>query len=213
MTEDLLERERYYRGMGKVGICGVDEAGRGPLAGPVVAAGVILPNVFDCAGIDDSKKLTHTRREEQYARLIASAARIGIGIVDSEQIDVENILRATYSAMRLALSQIDEHIEIVLVDGLPIRGLSRHPQEAIVRGDAISASIAAASIVAKVTRDRLMVHYDTLYPQYGFAEHKGYSAASHLAALVRFGPCPIHRKSFAPVAAALKTKPDQGILL
>jgi ribonuclease HII len=213
MADDMLFREKHYRSLGFTGICGIDEAGRGPLAGPVVAACVILPLDFNCSGVDDSKKLTAKRREEQFNRLLASASRIGIGVVDSVQIDRENILRATHSAMRIALSEIDDGVEVVLLDGLPVSGLSRHKQEAIVGGDALSASIAAASIVAKVTRDRIMIEYDKLYPEYGFAGHKGYSAAAHLEALNRLGPCPIHRRSFAPVAAALAARPMQGALL
>jgi ribonuclease HII len=211
VRSDLLERERAYRHAGFRGICGIDEAGRGPLAGPVVAACVILPEDFDCAGIDDSKKLTPKRRDQQFDRLMAGSVRIGVGIVDAAQIDHENILRATHSAMRLALSELDRYVDIVLVDGLPVEGLSRHRQEAIVGGDAISASIAAASIVAKVTRDRLMARYDTQYPLYGFAVHKGYPTAQHVTALRRYGPCPIHRRSFAPVAEAAKELAERDI--
>ena len=210
---DMLAREKHYRGLGVTGICGIDEAGRGPLAGPVVAACVILPIDYDCAGIDDSKKMTAKSRDLRFAELTASQAKIGVGIVDSVQIDRENILRATHSAMRLALRQIEYWVEVVLVDGLPVKGLSKHRQEAIVGGDALSASIAAASIIAKVTRDRMMIEYDSRYPQYGFAGHKGYAAATHLEALKRYGPCPIHRFSFAPVAEAQASMPAQGVLL
>ena len=190
---DLLARERELWDQGVRGVCGIDEAGRGPLAGPVVAACVILPNPhnFDCAGIDDSKKLTERRREAQFARLTADPSlQIGVGIVNAAQIDSENILRATHSAMRVALAQIVVPIERILVDGLPVKGLSNHPQEAIVGGDARVASIAAASIIAKVTRDRMMREYDALYPGYGFAGHKGYGAVSHLEALRRLGTMP-----------------------
>ncbi len=204
-TIDLLARERELWSEGLRSVCGIDEAGRGPLAGPVVAACVILPNPneFDSQGINDSKKLTERQREAQFARLTADPlVTIGVGIVDAAQIDSENILRATHSAMRLALARITSPIERILVDGLPIKGLSAHPQEAIVGGDARVASIAGASIIAKVTRDRMMKEYDALYPGYGFAGHKGYGSATHLEALRALGPCPIHRHSFAPVAAA-----------
>ncbi len=209
----MLERELMYRSQGFSLICGMDEVGRGPLAGPVVAACVILPIEFDCAGIDDSKKLTEKQREAQFDRLQSSGARIGIGMVDSVQIDRENILQATYSAMRLALRSLSSDIDILLIDGLPIKNLSEHKQEAIVKGDSLSASIAAASIIAKVTRDRMMVEYHAQWPVYGFDGHKGYSAASHLEALRQNGPCPIHRRSFAPVRDCLNPTHRQGVLL
>jgi ribonuclease HII len=186
-------------------IAGVDEVGRGPLAGPVVAACVILPIGFECGLIDDSKKLTEKKREAAFAVLMAcTGIRYGIGCAESSEIDKINILRATHLAMRRAIAQVGEPIDVILLDGLPVRNLSRHSQQAIVGGDAKSISIAAASIIAKVTRDRRMIDYDRIYPGYGFAGHKGYCAATHLESLSMLGPCPIHRRSFAPVAASAR---------
>lgn len=197
--------EEHHRTQGACHVAGVDEVGLGPLAGPVVAACVILPIGFDCTGIDDSKKLTERRRETAYARLMECfGIRFGIGFAEPDEIDRINILRATHEAMRRAIAQIGDPIDVILLDGLPVRNLSSHKQHAIVGGDAKSYSIAAASIIAKVTRDRLMVEYDQRYPVYGFAGHKGYCAATHLESLAIHGPCPIHRRSFAPVAASIK---------
>ena len=181
-------------------ICGIDEAGRGPWAGPVVAAAVILDARAIPPGLNDSKKLSEARREALF-QPIATTARIGIGIADVQRIDRDNILAATLWAMAQALAQLGE-VSLALVDG------NRAPKlpcavRTIIRGDAKSLSIAAASIVAKVTRDRIMVAHDAAYPQYGFARHKGYGTAMHGAALLRHGPSAIHRKSFAPVAALL----------
>jgi ribonuclease HII len=179
-------------------VCGIDEAGRGPWAGPVIAAAVVLDPGCIPAGLDDSKKLTEARREALFEPILASA-RVGIGIADVERIDRDNILAATLWAMAQALNQIDG-VDLALVDG------NRAPQlpcpvQTIVEGDARSLSIAAASIIAKVTRDRIMIGHDATYPLYGFARHKGYGTAFHQAALKRHGPTPLHRKSFAPVAA------------
>ena len=179
-------------------VCGIDEAGRGPWAGPVVAAAVVLDPDCIPAGLDDSKKLTEARREALFEPILA-CARVGIGIADVERIDRDNILAATLWAMGQAMQQIDG-VDLALIDG------NRAPQlpcpvQTIVEGDARSLSIAAASIIAKVTRDRIMVGHDATYPLYGFARHKGYGTAFHQAALKRHGPTPLHRKSFAPVAA------------
>jgi len=186
-------------------IAGVDEAGRGPLAGPVVAAAVVLPESFirgglsaDLEGLNDSKQLTARQRDRCFEALthtpgVASA----VSAVGIEVIDAINILRATHQAMAEALAQLEPRPEHVLVDGLPVKSLA-YPQTALVKGDARSYSIAAASIVAKVTRDRVMLEFDRRYPEYGFARHKGYGTPEHLAALARHGPCPIHRRSFAP---------------
>jgi ribonuclease HII len=180
-------------------ICGIDEAGRGCLAGPVVAAAVILPEGFDPSGINDSKKLTAKQREKAYERLVAEALAWGIGQCDAAEIDKINILRATHEAMRRALAALALAPDKVLVDGLPVPNL--HPNcQNVIGGDALEVSIGAASILAKVTRDRLLVAYDTQWPEYGFAGHKGYGAATHLAALEKYGPCPIHRRTFGPVA-------------
>ena len=181
-------------------ICGIDEAGRGPWAGPVVAAAVILDATLIPYGLNDSKKLTEAQREALFGSIIATA-RIGIGIADVERIDRDNILAATLWAMAEALAQLGD-VGLALVDG------NRAPKlpcsvQTIVGGDAKSLSISAASIIAKVTRDRIMVAHDATYPQYGFARHKGYGTAMHAQALNRHGPSAMHRKSFAPVAALL----------
>lgn len=177
-------------------VVGIDEAGRGPLAGPVVAAAVELdPDHIDWAvGIDDSKKLTREKRREICATIKAKALFCGIGVVEASVIDQMNILNATHLAMAKAIKDAKEGF-LCLVDGLPVPRLGRK-QEAIVKGDAKSLSIAAASIVAKETRDSLMDHWDAVYPEYGFAKHKGYGTKEHYIALERYGPCPIHRKSF-----------------
>ncbi len=188
-------------------LAGVDEAGRGPLAGPVVAAAVIFDREFleaeaeaSLAGLDDSKKLPAARREFFHDLLRAcSRARIGVASASVEEIDTLNILRATHLAMARALAQLAPPPDLALVDGLPVQGLPV-PHRAIVGGDAASLSIAAASVMAKVTRDRLMVEFAAEFPVYGFDHHKGYGTAEHLAALRRHGPCRIHRKTFAPVA-------------
>ncbi|MGE5575972.1 MAG: ribonuclease HII [Syntrophothermus sp.] len=181
-------------------ICGVDEAGRGPLAGPVVAAAVILPSDYELIdGVDDSKKLTPARREELY-QLICRKYDYGIGVVSAEIIDQINILQATFLAMRKALSRLKSRPDVVLVDGNhPIPGCN-FKQQAVVDGDALSYTIAAASVVAKVFRDRLMDKYDQLYPEYGFARHKGYGTPEHLAALARYGPSSLHRYSYRPIS-------------
>jgi ribonuclease HII len=196
----LHEREAWAEGKRRV--AGVDEAGRGPLAGPVVAAAVILPAEFDPEGITDSKKLSPASRECAYERLRAESPFIGVGVVHADDIDRLNILRATHRAMRLAVEALTEAPDIVFVDGLPVPGLHADCRS-LVKGDTRCLSIAAASIVAKVTRDRMMCgDYHEMYPQYDFARHKGYPTPEHLAALLEHGPCPLHRRSFAPVAQA-----------
>lgn len=176
-------------------VAGVDEAGRGPLAGPVVAAAVILPDGVSLPGVDDSKKLTAAKRDALYDVILASALATGTGIVGHEEIDRINILQATYRAMHLALAALRITPEHVLVDGNRFAGTGV-PFTTIVDGDALSQSIAAASIIAKVTRDRLLCEYDRQYPGYGFARHKGYGTAQHRAAIIAHGPCPIHRRTF-----------------
>lgn len=181
-------------------VCGVDEAGRGPWAGPVVAAAVVLDPDCIPPGLNDSKKLTEAQRDALFAPIIHSA-RVGIGIAEVDRIDRDNILKATFWAMRVAVTQLDE-IALALVDG------NRAPDlpcsvETVIGGDARSLSIAAASIIAKVTRDRIMVGHDVTYPVYGFARHKGYGTPQHQLALKAHGPTPLHRKSFAPIAALL----------
>lgn len=190
--------ENEARELGYKRIAGLDEAGRGPLAGPVVAAAVVLPPDFDPKGIRDSKTLSPAARETACRRVMAEALGVGVGVVGPEVIDEINILRATHAAMRSALEDLAA-FDFVLVDGLPVGGLPA-PSRAIVGGDSRSVSIAAASIVAKVTRDRIMLDYHRAYPDYDFASHKGYGTREHLAALDRCGPCPAHRRTFAPVA-------------
>lgn len=210
-----LQREAHLTAAGHAHVIGIDEAGRGPLAGPVVAAAVELhpkaklPNLDR---LDDSKKLTAELRHLLCEELIC-AVRYGIGIVHAEKIDAINIRQASWLAMREAAADLvrrchdsGEHayvVSYVLIDGLPY-GKGPWPYDAIVRGDAECLSIAAASIIAKVTRDRAMIEYDLTYPQYGFKSHKGYGCPQHLAALHEHGPCPLHRRSFAPVRAAVE---------
>ena len=176
-------------------ICGIDEAGRGPLAGPVVAAAAVLPKDCQIFYLNDSKKLSEKKRDLLFAEIKEKAVAYGIGIVSPQVIDEINILQATYEAMRQAISQLNVIPEILLNDAVTIPGVDIM-QVPIVKGDAKSVSIAAASILAKVTRDRMMMEYDQIYPEYGFAKHKGYGTAAHIAALKEYGPCPIHRRTF-----------------
>ena len=196
-----LRYERELRATGVRVVAGIDEAGRGPLAGPVVAAAVVLPDDFQHAVLNDSKQLSATVRDRLYTELTAEGSGVAwaVGILESEEIDRLNILRATHQAMRRAVAALAVVPEHVLIDGLPVRPFPI-PQTALVGGDALSLSIAAASIIAKVTRDRIMVEMDTVYPGYNFSQHKGYGTAEHLAKLQLHGPCPIHRRSFSPVA-------------
>ena len=191
--DTLWKYEREYASYGYV--CGIDEVGRGPLAGPVVAGAVILPKDCDILYINDSKKLSEKKREELYHIIMKKALAVGLGYATPERIDEINILQATYEAMRQAISKLQVSPDILLNDAVTIPGVNCR-QVPIVKGDAKSISIGAASIVAKVTRDRLMVDYDTLYPEYGFASNKGYGAAAHIEALKKYGPTPIHRKTF-----------------
>jgi ribonuclease HII len=197
-----LSRERALRARGFSLVAGVDEAGRGPLAGPVVAAAVVLPDSFQIDGLTDSKKVPAARRERFFAILTTHNAVLwSIGRAEVAEIDRLNILRATHLAMARALEALPQPPDHALVDGLPVRGLPVD-HTALVDGDALSLSIAAASIIAKVTRDRLMIELDARYPQYGFARHKGYGVREHLEALRLHGPCPVHRRTFQPVAQA-----------
>ncbi|RKZ19031.1 ribonuclease HII [bacterium] len=193
----MIDIDYWTKGVGF--LCGIDEVGRGPLAGPVVAASVILPEGCHIEGIKDSKKLSPERREELFGKILNKAISIGLGIVEPILIDRINILQATYEAMRRAILSMRVFPEYVIVDGRPIPGLPL-PQEGIVKGDSLSISIGAASIVAKVVRDRIMEMYDLIFPQYGFARNKGYGTKEHIEALFRYGPCPIHRRSFRPVS-------------
>ncbi len=176
-------------------ICGIDEVGRGPLAGPVVACAVILPKGCEILYVDDSKKLSAAKREALYEVIMEKALGVGVGCVSHERIDQINILQATYEAMVQAVSKLPVEPDLLLNDAVTIPGLPMK-QVPIIHGDAKSISIAAASIVAKVTRDRMMEEYDLLFPQYGFAENKGYGSAKHMEAIRAYGPCPIHRRSF-----------------
>lgn len=192
-TEEMWHYERLYPDRDYIG--GIDEVGRGPLAGPVVAACVILPKDCNLLYINDSKQLTEKKREELYDRILEEAVAVGIGSVSHEVIDEINILQATFAAMREAIGKLSVTPDQLLVDAVHIPGIAI-PQRGIIKGDAHSISIAAASIVAKVTRDRYMVEMDAKYPGYGFAGNKGYGSAEHIAALREKGPCEIHRRSF-----------------
>jgi ribonuclease HII len=206
---DRFEFERALWRQNLTRVAGVDEAGRGPLAGPVVAAAAILPSHWaesglpaGLAGLNDSKQITAAQREKFFSFLTACAEiEFAVARIDAAQIDEINILQATHRAMNDALAQLNPPPQHALVDGRPVRTM-RVPQTAIVKGDTRSYSIAAASVLAKVTRDRLMLGFHEQFPEYGFAEHKGYGTAKHLAAITQFGACPIHRMTFAP----LKTK-------
>ena len=195
---DMLALEAHAVRQGYCRIAGVDEAGRGPLAGPVVAAAVILPDGLILPDVDDSKKLTAEVREELFEIISREALAVGVGIGDHDLIDSINILQATLSAMRDAILSLTPAPDYLLIDGISSVHMNI-PQRTVKKGDSLSLSIAAASIIAKVTRDRMMTEYDLLYPGYGFAAHKGYAAASHMAAIARLGPSPIHRKSFSGV--------------
>jgi ribonuclease HII len=179
-------------------IAGVDEAGRGPLAGPVVAAAVVLPPGLVIPGVDDSKKLTAAARDRLYPRIMGEALAVGVGVSDNQTVDLINILQATLRAMENAVRSLAVVPDYLLIDGISKTALSI-PQKTVRKGDSRSLSIAAASIIAKVTRDRIMVEYEQQYPGYGFAGHKGYGCAAHLAAIARLGPCPIHRLTFRGV--------------
>ncbi len=195
---DMLWFERRLRAAGVEYIAGIDEAGRGPLAGPVVAAAVVLPPDCDLPGVTDSKKLSARRREQLFVPIRRQALAVGVGIVDAAQIDRLNILQATLVAMTQALERLKVTPGHLLVDGITPVPVSI-AQQTIKQGDSRSLSIAAASIIAKVVRDRMMLVYDKRYPQYGFAAHKGYGTAAHRQAIAACGPCELHRKTFAGV--------------
>lgn len=192
-TYAISEYERKYSDY--TYICGIDEVGRGPLAGPVVAGAVILPKDCDILYINDSKKLSEKKREELYDIIMEKAVATGIGYASVERIDEINILQATFEAMRDAISKLAVSPDILLNDAVTIPQVATL-QIPIIKGDAKSISIGAASIIAKVTRDRLMVDYDTVFPEYGFASNKGYGSAQHIEAIKKYGPCPIHRRTF-----------------
>ena len=191
--EHMMEYEHKYDHLGY--LCGIDEVGRGPLAGPVVACAVILPKDHHILYLNDSKKLTAHKREELYDVILENAVAVGLGMASPARIDEINILQATYEAMREAIKGLGVEPGLLLNDAVTIPGIEI-PQIPIVKGDAKSVSIAAASILAKVTRDHMMAEYDEIYPGYGFGKHKGYGTKAHIEALKELGPCPIHRRSF-----------------
>jgi len=195
---DMLLFEGFGYRQGFQAIAGIDEAGRGPLAGPVVAAAVVLPRNHVIPGVDDSKKLTASRRDALYDRIMTEALAVGVGVSDSQTVDRINILQATLRAMETAVRSLSIVPDYLLIDGIS-KTLLHIPQKTVKQGDGRSLSIAAASIIAKVTRDRMMAEYDRQYSGYGFAGHKGYGSAAHLAAIALLGPCPIHRVTFRGV--------------
>lgn len=200
--EPMLAFEREVAALGFLRIAGVDEAGRGPLAGPIVAAAVILSGPV--TGINDSKQLSCAQRESYYEILHAGGHAIGTAIIPAAVIDRQGIQRSNYQAMAEAVRALNLVPDYLLIDGFAVPGLAQ-PQRRIIKGDSLSQSIAAASVIAKVIRDRLMVEYDETYPEYGFARHKGYGTQAHLKAIALHGPCPIHRMSFAPLSQPRET--------
>lgn len=192
---DMWDYEHRYAQEGYRAICGVDEAGRGPLAGPVCAAAVILPMDIEIPGLNDSKKLSDKKRRELYPIICEKTVAYGIAFADHSEIDEINILQATYLAMERAISKLNNKAEFALIDGNRSKDFGL-PLETVIGGDGLSASIAAASVLAKVTRDDYMLEIAKTYPQYGFEIHKGYGTKAHYEALSQYGPCPIHRMSF-----------------
>lgn len=206
--DDMLGLEDRLWKQGFQMVAGVDEVGRGPLAGPVVAACVVLPQDFFVPGVNDSKKLTPKKRERLFDQILENAREVGIGIVDEKTIDRMNILNASLRAMWKAVNKLKNPPQFILVDGnqrIPNLGL---PQMPVVKGDSHSLSIAAASIIAKVTRDRIMLKFDREYPEFCFAQHKGYATKIHVEALRTFGPCEIHRRSFKIVKLCQSSQID-----
>lgn len=192
---DIYQYDQSLRKQGYLRLAGIDEAGRGPLAGPVVAAAVVMEHGVTIAGLRDSKKVPEEERESLYASIQALAVDIGIGIVEPEDIDRLNILRATRQAMIIAVAKLSVTPDMLIIDALSLPSVPI-PQHSPIKAESISASVAAASIIAKHTRDNIMLQYHHQYPQYNFRKHKGYATQEHLETLQRFGPCPIHRKSF-----------------
>ena len=192
----LKEHEEELRKKGFKYICGIDEAGRGPLAGPVVVASVIMPLDSMIEGVNDSKKVSEKKREKLYDLILEEAISYGVGIVGQDEIDDINILNATKKGLTMSLQELTQKPDIIIVDALNHIDTLGIPYESIIKGDAKCYSIAAASIIAKVTRDRIMREWDKVYPEYGFSKHKGYGTASHIAAIREYGPCQLHRKTF-----------------
>jgi len=209
MEAELWAFERGLQAKGFTRIAGVDEAGRGPLAGPVVSAAVVLPMDFSAGGVIDSKQLTHRQRENAFERIYSQAVTIGVGIVDPVEIDRINILQAARLSMAMAVSNLKPSPQFLLIDGK--FGIdSPLPQQPVIKGDALSLSVAAASIVAKVSRDRLMQRYHLDYPDFGFDRHKGYPTKYHKAAIAAHGPCIIHRRSFKGVSEHVSAHPPSS---
>ena len=192
----LKEQEKQLREKGFKVICGIDEAGRGPLAGPVVVASVIMPENSMIEGVNDSKKISEKKREKLYDQILEEAISYGVGIIGQDEIDEINILNATKKALTLSLKELTTKPDLIIVDALTHIDTMGIPYESIIKGDAKCYSIASASIIAKVTRDRIMREWDSVYPEYGFIQHKGYGTAKHISAIKEYGLCPIHRKSF-----------------
>ena len=192
----LKEEEKELRKKGFSTICGIDEAGRGPLAGPVVVASVIMPADSMIEGVNDSKKISEKKREKLYDEIINEAISYGVGIIGQDEIDEINILNATKKGLTMSLQELTVKPDLIIVDALTHIDTMGIPYESIIKGDAKCYSIAAASIIAKVTRDRIMRHWDEIYPMYGFEKHKGYGTAMHMQAIREYGLCPIHRRSF-----------------
>lgn len=192
----LKEQENELRKKGFNYICGIDEAGRGPLAGPVVVASVIMPENSMIEGVNDSKKVSEKKREKLYDQILNEAISYGVAIIGQDEIDEINILNATKKGLTISLQELSQKPDLILVDALSGINTLGIPYESIIKGDAKCYSIAAASIIAKVTRDRIMREWDKIYPEYGFEKHKGYGTAAHIAAIREHGLCPIHRRSF-----------------
>ena len=192
----LKEQENELRKKGFKYICGIDEAGRGPLAGPVVIASVIMPENSMIEGVNDSKKISEKKREKIYEQILEEAISYGVAIIGQDEIDEINILNATKKGLTVSLQELSQRPDLILVDALNGIDTMGIPYDSIIKGDAKCYSIAAASIIAKVTRDRIMREWDNIYPEYGFEKHKGYGTAAHIAAIREHGLCPIHRKSF-----------------
>ncbi|MEI6513920.1 MAG: ribonuclease HII [bacterium] len=210
---DLWQEERELRQRGFINVVGVDEAGRGPLAGPVVAAAVILPDNGSITGINDSKKLTEKQREKLFGSIFDEAIAVGVGLSSPLEIDELNILQASFLAMRRALLQMALDYDVVLIDGNQRIPTITKPQKTVIGGDGQCACIAAASVIAKVTRDRMMLELHNHYPMYAFDQHKGYGTELHLNRLQEHGISPVHRKSFAPVAKLLGERSEPQCLL
>lgn len=192
----LKEEEKELRKKGFSTICGIDEAGRGPLAGPVVVASVIMPADSMIEGVNDSKKVSEKKREKLYDQILEEAISYGVGIIGQDEIDEINILNATKKGLTMSLQELTVKPDLIIVDALTHIDTMGIPYESIIKGDAKCYSIAAASIIAKVTRDRIMREWDKVYPQYGFVAHKGYGTVAHIKALKEYGACPLHRKTF-----------------